>query len=617
MSQQLREFVKQSGVQVSQPTTASDNRGIPEFPPRLQKNIMSNENYGEFAEFVHMSNNENNTNEILANIGGIVVSKLNPGMFNATANPPSEFQTSINLKNILVKQPLPKTPIGEGLYIDTREINGIYGRFVTGFTHTREYGRKGDMNLDFFTVQLKLIVTNGTESKGATVNFYKNGKIRFSGGFIGTNITNQPELIRRFIVDNYSEKEAFLYSPFTYNNLSATFGVNGTIGELAPLATKLLSKYKVAYATFNPEISPFMYVTYNQHKFIFASSGNIQISGASSPSDLLNAYNSGAELVRKMYEQGDIKLGVTNKKIPKRLVKTPKTLSVNQRAALKIDGKQCMRLSKSELVDLAKRLGVVGITQSVKKQEICNKIKGISNTNTKTAKVNNMTLSGSKNTFKIGRKVCSGYSKTELLRVARLLNITLDPKETKSTLCKKIEAVRNAKLAPKPKTPPQPQLSRQNLSKQKELAKREQVMKKRSLNENSIRRDIINLYGKRWMNRYKNVMPSIDNDVKVVRAAINQYNKTNKLGLPFKKNIDLIKKEYVMTWKSQRGANLEVLVQRNELNRIKNQLNINNVPRNLVTQYRNSALNFIKTQKPTAKQLSSFKRTWLNLRMKR
>ncbi len=68
MSQQLREFVKQSGVQVSQPTTASDNRGIPEFPPRLQKNIMSNENYGEFAEFVHMSNNENNTNEILANI---------------------------------------------------------------------------------------------------------------------------------------------------------------------------------------------------------------------------------------------------------------------------------------------------------------------------------------------------------------------------------------------------------------------------------------------------------------------------------------------------------------------------------------------------------------------
>ena len=66
MSQQLREFVKQSGVELrrtdspsSASTTASNNAltreiemelGIPqkqqEFPPRLEKNIMSNENYG-------------------------------------------------------------------------------------------------------------------------------------------------------------------------------------------------------------------------------------------------------------------------------------------------------------------------------------------------------------------------------------------------------------------------------------------------------------------------------------------------------------------------------------------------------------------------------------------
>jgi len=72
MSQQLREFVKQSGVELrrtdspsSASTTASNNAltreiemelGIQkqqEFPPRLEKNIMSNENYGEFAQFVH------------------------------------------------------------------------------------------------------------------------------------------------------------------------------------------------------------------------------------------------------------------------------------------------------------------------------------------------------------------------------------------------------------------------------------------------------------------------------------------------------------------------------------------------------------------------------------
>src|SRR5210317_1451768 len=86
MSQQLREFVKQSGVEVrpansptSISTTNANNNltreiemelGIQkqqEFPPRLEKNIMSNENYGEFAQFVHNSdNNSNNVNDIIA-----------------------------------------------------------------------------------------------------------------------------------------------------------------------------------------------------------------------------------------------------------------------------------------------------------------------------------------------------------------------------------------------------------------------------------------------------------------------------------------------------------------------------------------------------------------------
>src|SRR5210317_2149730 len=211
MSPQLREFVRQSGVEVSPSsasTTASNNAltreiemelGISqkqqEFPPRLEKNIMSNENYGEFAQFVHNSNSNdnNNTNEIIAMALKpatptltFKVSKLNPGMFNATVNKNFSAETRINLKKILLKTPLPRTPIGEGLYLDTKEINGVYGRFETGFSHTKEYGKKGDINKNFFTVQIKVVVSDGTESKGATVNFYKNGKIRFSGGFIGT-----------------------------------------------------------------------------------------------------------------------------------------------------------------------------------------------------------------------------------------------------------------------------------------------------------------------------------------------------------------------------------------------------------------------------------------------
>jgi hypothetical protein len=635
MSQQLKEFVKQSGVEInsspsSVSTTASNNALVREieadmgFPQRLEKNIIDNSNYGEFAQFVNVSNSDNNVNNIIAAAVpppsiAFKVSKLNPGMFNATVNKNFTSETRIDIKKILLKTPLQKTPIGEGLYIDTKEINGIYGRFTTGFSHTREYGKKGDINKKFFTVQIKVVISDGMESKGATVNFYRNGKIRFSGGFIGANIANQPELIRRFMVDTYSDREAFLYNPFEYNNLSGQFRVNGIFNNMETLPIKLLRQYGASYVEYNIERSPFMYITYKEHKYILSKSGNIQISGASTPAIMLSAYAVGSQLAKVLYENGEITLtaSVPNRLVKGKSLKVPKSkmiLSTKQRAALKIDSKQCMRMPKPELVDLAKKMGVVGITASTKKEEICNKIKGMSKTKTatfrNTDKNKNVNLSGTGNTFKVGRATCTGYSKTELLRVAGILNIKLDSKETKATLCKKIENVRNAMTAPKPKPKPKTPPTRKEVAKQKELAKVQQVIKKRGLNENSIRRDLVKLYGTRWMNRYKNVMSSLDNDVKAVKAKINQINKGNKLGLPFKKNVDAIKRDMVTNWKTERKVELEKKV-------IRNQLNVNGVPRNLVTQYKNAATNYIITRGPTMKQLENHKKTWINLRMKR
>jgi hypothetical protein len=71
MSQKLKEFINQSGVEIrptnspsSVSTTASNNslaRELEsnllkkqEFPPRLERNIMSNSNYGEFAQFMNI-----------------------------------------------------------------------------------------------------------------------------------------------------------------------------------------------------------------------------------------------------------------------------------------------------------------------------------------------------------------------------------------------------------------------------------------------------------------------------------------------------------------------------------------------------------------------------------
>jgi hypothetical protein len=625
MSQQLREFVKQSGVELrpanspnSVSTTASNNALVREieadmgFPPRLEKNIIDNSNYGEFAQF--LNNSDNNMPEMPSPII-FKVSKLNPGMFNATVNKNFSAETRINLKKILLKSPLPKTPIGEGLYIDTKEINGIYGRFTTGFSHTREYGKKGDISKDFFTVQLKVTISNDVESKGATINFYKNGKIRFSGGFIGSNISNQPELIRRFMVDNYSDREAFLYSPFEYNNLSGQFRVNGVFKSMEELQRKFVLQYGAVDAKYDPELSPFMYVTHKGHKYILAKSGNIQISGAPTPADMLVAYTDGSQLAKMLYEKGDIILTAS---VPNRLVKGKKVpkkkvvLTKKQAAALKIDAKQCMRMPKSELVDLAKKMGVVGITTSTKKEDICDKIKKISGTKSatfrNTEKKKNVALVGSGNNFKVGRATCTGYSKTELLRVAGILKIKLDPKETKVTLCKKIEKARNAMIAPKPKpkTPP----TRKEVAQQKKNVKKDAVIKKRGLNENSIRRDIEKLYGKRWMTRYKNVMPSLDNDVKEMKARLNKLKTGNKMGIPFKKDVDILKKRLVNRWKNERGRNLEMKV-------IGNQLNVTGVPNRLVVQYKNAATNYIMKNGPTMKQLEKYKKTWINLRKNR
>jgi hypothetical protein len=662
MSQQLKEFVKQSGVEVSPSsvsTTASNNNFARELeanllkkqevPPRLERNMISNSNYGEFAEFLN-SNNNNNFNfnklpnenrQMITNVlAGIetpknlelTFSKLNPGMFNATVNKEFPQQGNlVDLKKILMKVPQPRTSIGEGLYVDTTEIIGRYGAMQEGFSHTREYGKRGNINRSFFTVQIKVTVSNGVESKGATVNIYKNGKIRFSGGFVGTNIANQPELIRRFIVNTYTEKQAYLYNPFEYNNLSGQFRINGNFKDFSTIAgrkQRLYASVGVTKLDFEPELSPFMYVNYKGHKYNFAQSGNVQIAGAVSPADMLVAYNDAIDLIKIMKTNGDVE--VTGE-FPKQLVKgarTPKKRGPKKKTGprvakvapkkkrnavfnIQINGIQCMRFSKPELVDFAKKLGVVGITQSTKKEDICKKINGVLNKNTttfrNTNKNKNVKLSGSNKNFKVGKSKCMNYDKTELLRVAKILKIQLDEKETKATLCKKIEKARNSMLAPKPKpkTPPAKKVVRQQKAQEKKVVRTEQVMKKRGLDDNSIRKDIIKLYGKRWMDRYKNVMPSLNNDVREMTVRLGKMSGGNKAGIPFKKNVDDVKKALVNKWKRERGRNLEKKY-------IMNSLNVSGIPRNMVNAYRTRATNYIMIHSPTKTQLAKYKKTWLN-----
>lgn len=688
MSQQLKEFVKQSGVELRPSDTpssvASNNNNNnfvreleaemlkrQEFPNRLEKNMINNANYNEFSDAVNSnwnsSSNYNNLpnenkkmiNNVLrefeppapvaaptpsTNIAGrfavtqplqLAFSKLNPGMFNATVNKNFPQQGNlIDLKKILMKVPQPRTSIGEGLYLDTTQIIGRFGAMQEGFTHTREYGKQGDINKNFFTVQIKVTVSNGTEAKGGTVNIYKNGKIRFSGGFIGTNIANQPELIRRYIVNTYTDKEAYLYNPFEYNNLSGQFRINGNFKAFSSIVEKvrMYSSSGVTKLSYEPELSPFMYVNYKGHKYNFAQSGNVQISGSPSPADMLVAYNDAIALIKLMNTNGDVevtgqvpkeltkgakkatpkKRGPKKKTGPQIPVKKTKTEPKKKRNSvfnIQINGVQCMRFSKEQLTDLAKKIGVIGITKSTKKEDLCKKINAVLNKNSATIKNKgkNVKLSGANKNFKLGKTKCKTYgTKDDLIRVAKIMKIDVAPKETKDSLCKKIEKARNMMIAPKPKpaTPPPKKVVRQQKAQEKKNIKATQVMKKRGMDDASIKKDIVKLYGKRWMDRYSKVMPSLNNDVREMRKRISMMSGGNKSGIPFKRNVDDVKKSMVSKWKRERVRNLEK-------KHIMNSLNVSGIPRPFVNAYKASATKYALIHNPTKFQLAKYKKSWL------
>jgi len=680
MSQRVKEFVRQSGIEVkslnSNSNSNDDNfareleetmlrtereraagfrtpprpmRPIPrqvQVPTRLQRNLISDSNYeplrDEFMDVKLGPNNEKMINNMLREFESkdLQMTKLNPGMFNATVDSGfGQKDVLVNLKTILSKRPLGRTPIGEGLYVDTREIKGIYGQFKTGFSHTREAGPKGDLNKNFFSAQLMLTVSDDMESKGATVNFYRNGKIRFSGGFVGTNIANQPELLRKFIVDTYTEKQQFFYNPFTYNNLSGQFRINGIFKNLTEIARNA-PKYGMTRVSYEPELAPFLYAYFGESKFILSGSGNIQISGAKNPTDMLKAYDFGKKFVQELNADDQINVtGVFDKGVkattrdrtkakPKAKAKSPpkrkyskRVLTTNQANALILNSKMCARMKKSELIDLARRMGVVNFRTKVddgsrvaSKEEICARIKkktGINVSFKNTNKKKNVPLTGTGNTFKVGRKICGDMKKDEILRIAAILKIKPDEKETKATLCRKIEKVRNNLTKPKPKSPPRPpaptkrQVQRVAVN-AKLSAKKSEVMKKRGLNENSIRKDITKIYGETWMKKYK---PNLNQDVRNMKTALNIINKKNKTGVAFKKDIDAVKKNVVSRWKMERKRELEAKY-------LMNTVSVNGIALNLRNNYRRAAANYILSRKttPSNSRMTEYRKYWLKFR---
>jgi hypothetical protein len=575
--------------------------------------MINNQNMGEFAQFLSNSNTPPRSPTRL------VLSGLNPGMFNATVNKNFDAEARVDLKSILKNTPLGKTSIGQGLYIDTKEIVGVYGRFKTGFSHTRQYGKKGDINLKFFTVQIKFSITNGVETNGGTVNFYKNGKIRFSGGFIGKGdeIENQPELIRRFMVKSYTKKPAFFYNPFEYNNLSGQFRINGIIRDMNRLYAR--SRGYGIISTYDPELSPMMYSTYKEHKYIIAKSGAIQISGAKNPKMLNAAYKTARDLFEMLNAKGEINLSanVPNRiaqpkrrvnasscpktrrppcksgfeakknpqgdqccyKIPKKKStrKSPnntKEITYGKNGKLMIGKKKCETLTKSTLIEMAKKLGVVNAKDKNKKEKLCAMIKQFS--------------FGNEN-FKVDDKPCISYKKNELVAMAMSKGIEVSNTDTIKTLCQKLKLHVNKNKVNSV------ELRRANKALNVELRKEAKIgaiEKKRKLNNVGIRNDIIKLYGPRWIKKYGKIM-NINKDVEEMSNVLNGASKEssliNKMGVLRKMPANDIKKELVSEWKQTRAEEYKKKLIKNEYGK-----------------YGNAVVNYILTQSPKKAQIKKF-----------
>ena len=650
MSQKIKEFVRQSGVEVTNSNSNENNN----FARELEEELLRAERERERQRTMRMAGfrtpprpvrpirapvvrkpqqpiiNEFNFNDkmidnVLRDIGELPpppppssilqISELNPGMFNATVNREFGKEIRLDLKDIMMKKPLGKTPIGGGLYVDTKEVKGWYGQFKTGFSHTREYGMQGNLNRNFFSVQITLEVSNGEEVKGSTVNIYRNGKIRFSGGFVGSNIVNQPERIRRFVVDSYTNRESFLYNPFSYNNLSGQFKINGFFDNLSVIAMKY-RMYGMTRISYEPELSPFIYAYFDNATFILSKTGNIQISGAKTPEDMMNAYQIGKRFINALNADGQIRVTGEFSEGVKAKAKTKTKTKTMTKTTTK--GKPTVRMKKNELMNIARKMGVVnfrnvrnGATKALTKEELYkkivnksgNKVATFKNTNKK----KNTTLSGSGKTFRVGKVKCENLSKTELLRIATILKIKPNGKETKTTLCKKIEGVRNILSAPKPKSPPKtPKPTKKNVVAVKRNVKKAEVMKKRGLDENSIRKDLKKLYGDKWMKRYK---PNLNQDVRNMKSALNAINKGNKIGVPFKKDIDQVKKNVVSRWKMERRRELERKY-------LMNTVNLTGIAYNLRNAYKRAAANYIMSKKtpPSNKKMTEYRNNWLKFR---
>ena len=293
--------------------------------------------------------------------------------------------------------------------------------------------------------------------------------------------------------------------------------------------------------------------------------------------------------VRKNPQGSDCCFKIPKKRTTSKKKKAPSknvSISYDKDGTMKIGGRKCVRLTKPVLLEVAKKLGVVGIREKNTKNVICSALDAIEK--------------GTSN-IKIDGKLCRTMKKDQLVAMALSKGITIDDKDTVKTLCQKLQN--------KPKTPNTPNAPNSLANEmERALLKRNRniVNKKRRINNTGIKNDIIKMYGKKWMTKYGKVM-DLDKNVREVKKQLNKAEKNNSLNVTSRNGVirkmvaNDIKKAMVKDMKLNQENTLKKKLLRNEAQKLYGKFGKNMV--NNVIKY---AANLPKTYPLNSKKIKNY-----------
>jgi hypothetical protein len=375
-----------------------------------------------------------------------------------------------------------------GIGIQVRKVIGRSGRFKKVYTYTAEYGQKGNSE-NIFVLDFFIDVMLGSEVVHAIVSLFKNGKMMLRGGYLSQRLENvdnslyfdaQPEMIRSYIVDTFTNRAQFLRDGFKYDNIVGEFRVNRGFDFMTMIEASARSNYNIRYT---PETSPLLKIKMDDFQYTLSPRGIIQMRKLKDQNDLNASYKRAIEFLNDAvsYErsqrpnaQGRIKriLKMLEPGFEQRRKRSPQNLKNKPAPNVTRRGTSCPMNRRPTPYSMQGKCSKNGcyVKPNPQGQPCCYKIpkstnyskdkvqKAFEKANIKVPnivrkvfnfgdntnnKLNNTTNQGADIVvkmnnnlgLKIGSRQCSRYSKTALVNIAHRLGIVLPRVTTKPMLC--------------------------------------------------------------------------------------------------------------------------------------------------------------------------------------